>query len=83
MLTFRALQLSRSAMLSRVAKGSTMSSRSQRLPRAIEATKVARFSERIGREVSGEEPSGTMISRCRFDAAFCQSTTNRGASSAV
>ena len=49
MLTFRTLQPSRPAMLSVLAVGSAMSSSSQRRPRAIDATKSARFSERMGR----------------------------------
>ena len=38
---------------------SARSSSSQRRPRAIDATKVARFSERIGRACCGDTPSGT------------------------
>jgi hypothetical protein len=41
-------------MLSVVAVFSAISSSSQRRPRAIDATKVARFSERIGRACCGE-----------------------------
>ena len=44
MLTFRTLQPSRPAMLSVFAVGSAMSSSSQRRPRAIDATRIARFS---------------------------------------
>jgi hypothetical protein len=47
--TFRTLQSSRPAMLSVFAVGSAMSSSSQRRPRAIDATRIARFSERMGR----------------------------------
>jgi hypothetical protein len=50
--TLRTLHLSRLAMLSVVAVCSAISSSSQRRPRAIDATKVARFSERIGRACS-------------------------------
>jgi len=49
MLTLRTLQPSRTAMLSVFVVGSVVSSFSQRRPRAIDATSVARFSERIGR----------------------------------
>ena len=48
MLTFRAVQSSRLAMLSVFAVGSAMSSSSQRRPRAIDATRSARLSERMG-----------------------------------
>jgi hypothetical protein len=47
--TFRTLQVSRSAMLAGVAVGFATSSSSQRRPLAIDATSVARFSERMGR----------------------------------
>jgi hypothetical protein len=53
MLIFRVVQPSRPAMLSVVAAGSAMSSSSQRRPRAIDATRSARFSERIGRACLG------------------------------
>ena len=49
MLTLRALQPSRAAMASTVISGTAVSSSSQRRPRAIDATRSARFSERIGR----------------------------------
>ncbi len=49
MLTLRALQPSRAAIASTFASGLIASSSSQRRPRAIEATRSARFSERIGR----------------------------------
>ena len=49
MLTSRALQPSRVAMLYAFAVGSAMSSLSQRRPRAIDAIRRARFSERIAR----------------------------------
>jgi hypothetical protein len=47
MLTLRTLHPSRSAMLSVFAVGSVMSSSSHRRPRAIDATRSARFSERF------------------------------------
>ena len=61
MLTLRALHPSRLAMLSAVAFGLVVSSSSQRRPRAIDATNVARFSERIGRSCCGRIPSGTVL----------------------
>ena len=57
--TLRTLHLSRLAMLSVVAVSSAISSSSQRRPRAIDATRVARFSGRIGRACCGDTPSGT------------------------
>jgi hypothetical protein len=49
MLTLRALQLSRFAIVSTVIAGSVMSSFNHRRPLAIEAMRSARFSDRIGR----------------------------------
>jgi hypothetical protein len=49
MFTFRTVQPSRAAMLSVLAAESVVSSLSQRRARAIDATRVARFSDRIGR----------------------------------
>jgi hypothetical protein len=72
--TLRTLHLSRLAMLSVVVVSSAISSSSQRRPRAIDATKVARFSERIGRTCCGDIPSGTRIARRRLDIVFCQAT---------
>jgi len=48
-LTFRTLHPLRLAIISVVDAGSAMSSPSQRRPRAIDAIRVARVSERIGR----------------------------------
>ena len=73
-LTFRALQPSRFAMPSTFAFGSTLSSSSQRRPRAIDATSVARVSERIGRESLGEGGPDNRISRRRVDSVLCQGT---------
>ena len=73
--TLRTLHRSRLAMLSVVAVSSVISSSSQRRPRAIDATKVARFSERIGRACCGDIPSGTRIARRRLDIVFCQETS--------
>ena len=73
MLIFLALQFSRLAMLSALAVGSAMSSSSQRRPRAIAATNVARVSERIGRACSGI-PAGRRISRRRLAGIFRQGT---------
>ena len=72
MFTLRMLQPSRSAMVSAVAVASEVSSSSQRRPRAIDATNVARVSERIGRASCGETPSGKRISRRRVAIVFCQ-----------
>ena len=72
--TLRTLHRSRLAMLSVVTVCSAISSSSQRRPRAIDATKVARFSERSGRACCGNIPSGTRIARRRLDIVFCQAT---------
>ena len=58
-------RLTRSAMLSVVAVSAARSSSSQRRPRAIDATTVARFSERIGRACCGDIPSGRRIAILR------------------
>jgi hypothetical protein len=50
------------------------SSSSQRRPRAIAATNVARVSERIGRACCGGVPSGRRISRRRVDGVVCRGT---------
>jgi len=68
----RMLHFSRFAMLSGVAVAPAISSSSQRRPRAIDATNVARVSERIGRACLGDVPSGRRISRRRVDIVFCQ-----------
>ena len=57
MLIFRALQFSCLAMLSVLAVGSVMSSSSQRRPRAIDTTNLARVSERIGRATVRRTPA--------------------------
>ena len=49
MLTCRRLHFSRFAMLSAFAAGCVISSSSQRRPRAMDAIKVARVSDRMGR----------------------------------
>jgi len=49
MLTLRALHLSRRAIASTVITGSVLSSFNHRRPLAIEVTRSARFSDRIGR----------------------------------
>ena len=72
--TLRTLHRSRLAMLSVVAVCLAISSSSHRRPRAIDATKVARFSERIGRACCGDIPSGTRIARRSLDIVFCQET---------
>ena len=73
-LMFRVLHFSRLEMLSALAVGSAMSSSSQRRPRAIAATNLARVSERIGRTCSGRIPSGRRISRRRLAGIFRQGT---------
>src|SRR5260370_160803 len=72
MLTLRMLHPSRAAMLAVVAAESEVSSSSQRRPRAIDATSVARVSERIGRTFWAEEDCGVSISRRRVDVILCQ-----------
>ena len=49
LLILRTLQCSRFAIVSALAVGAVVNSSSHRRPRAIDATKVARVSERIGR----------------------------------
>jgi hypothetical protein len=71
MFTLRAVQPSRLAIDSAFAVASVTSSSSQRRPRAIDATKVARFSERIRRMFCGDIPLGRRISRRRVDTVFC------------
>src|SRR6266478_2072843 len=63
MLTFRMLHRSRFAMLSAFAFASARSSSSQRRPRAIDATRSARDSERIGRACCGRIPVGRRMVR--------------------
>jgi hypothetical protein len=75
LLIFRVVQLSRPAMLSVVAAGSAMSSSSQRRPRAIDATRIARFSERMGRVSGGGPASGMRTSRRRVDGVLCHGTS--------
>ena len=58
MLTLRMLHLSRAAMPSTFTLGSAISSSSHRRPRAIDATKVARVSDLIGRARCGGIPTG-------------------------
>ena len=74
MFTLRMLHPSRFAMLSVLAVARAMSSLSQRRPRAIDATSLARFSERMRRACCGGVPSGSKISRRRVDGAFCHGT---------
>src|SRR5204863_1821571 len=77
MLTWRTLHLSRFAMHSASAVASVMSSSSQRRPRAIDATRVARVSERIGRESLGGLGPDNRISRRRVETVFCHGTWMR------
>ena len=74
MLTWRTLHLSRFAMHSASAFASVTSSSSQRRPRAIDATKVARVSDRMGRACCGGSPTGARISRRRVDGVLCHGT---------
>jgi len=74
MLTFRTLHRSRLAMLSALAFASARSSASQRRPRAIDATRSARDSDRIGRAYCGGVPAGRRISRRRVDGGLCHRT---------
>jgi hypothetical protein len=72
--TNRFLHLSRFAMLSAVVVASAISSLSQRRPRAIDATNVARVSDRIGRACCGGIASGARIPRRRVDVIFFHGT---------
>ena len=75
----RQVDLSRAAVFplgdaAALAVGSAMSSSSQRRPRAIAATNLARVSERIGRACSGRIPSGRRIPRRRVAGVFRHGT---------
>src|SRR5207237_9126989 len=77
-LTCRMLHLSRAAICSTpVTVPATLSS-SQRRPRAIDATSVARVSARIGRRSGGDAEAGKMIARGRFVGVFFHGTGGRG-----
>src|SRR4051812_37939354 len=69
-LTCRTLHRSRFAIFSALAFALARSSLSQRRPRAIDATKVARVSERIGRAWCGWTVAGTSTSRRRLDGVL-------------
>jgi hypothetical protein len=69
-LTCRMLHFSRVAICSSLMTVPATISSSQRRPRAIAATSVARVSARIGRGSCGEAEAGTMISRRRFIGVF-------------
>jgi hypothetical protein len=73
-LIFRVLHPSRFAMVSELAATSVINSLSQRRPRAIEATSVARVSDLIGRTCRGDVPAGKRISRFRVESVFCHRT---------
>src|SRR5438132_1258177 len=75
MLTFRMLHRSRLAMLSAFAFASARSSSSQRRPRAIDATRSARDSERIGRACCGGSPAG--MARAHAIAAVVEDTADQ------
>ena len=70
--TLRTLHRSRLAMLSVVALSAAISSSSQRRPRAIDATKVARFSERSGRACCGDIPSGQELHGAALILSFAK-----------
>ena len=74
MLTWRTLHRSRFAMLSASAFAPVTSSSSQWRPRAIDATKVARVSDRIGRACCGVSPTGARTSRRRVNGVLCHGT---------
>ncbi len=74
MLTFRMLHRSRLAMLSAFAFASARSSSSQQRPRAIDAIRSARDSERIGRACCCGSPAGRRISRRRVDGVLRHGT---------
>jgi hypothetical protein len=59
-------------MLSAFEVGLVINSSSQRRPRAMDDTSVARFSERIGRIFAAFSDKGIRISRRRFDGALLQ-----------
>jgi hypothetical protein len=74
MLTWRTLQPSRAAMLSAFAVEFVITSLSHLRPRAIDATKVARVSERIGRTACGATDMGRRISRRRLESVLRHDT---------
>jgi hypothetical protein len=74
MLTWRTLQPSRAAMLSAFAVEFVITSLSHLRPRAIDATKVARVSERIGRTACGATDMGRRISRRRLQPVLRHDT---------
>jgi hypothetical protein len=85
MLTCRMLHLSRAAICSTLVTVLATISSSQRRPRAIDATSVARVSARMGRRSCGATDTGTMISRRRFIGVFFHGTrrTSRSLSTAL
>src|SRR5262249_43318437 len=74
MVTLRTVQPARVAMLSAFARGSTMSSLSQRRPREIDDMRRALFSERIARVSCGGTDPSTRIPRRRLDGVLCHGT---------
>src|SRR5262245_10884024 len=72
-LTCRTLHRSRLAMLSAFAFASVRSSLSQRRPRAIDATRSARVSNRMGRACCGGVPAGNGLARLEL-AHLCDDT---------
>ena len=75
MWTWRTLHFSRLAMLSTFAFAFATSSLSQRRPRAIDAIKVARVSDRVGRAWCGGSEIGRSISRRRVTAVLRHGTS--------
>jgi hypothetical protein len=71
MFTCRTLHCSRVAIVSASVTAPEIIWSSQRRPRAIDATSLARVSARIGRLPCGPVELGTMISHRRFDGVFC------------
>ena len=79
MLTWRTLHSSRLAMHSTFAFASSKSSLSQRRPRAIDAIRVARVSDRIGRTWCGGSEAGRSISRRRVAGVLRHGTSRASA----
>jgi hypothetical protein len=78
MFTWRTLHLSRVAMLSTFAFASSTSSLSQRRPRAMDAIKVARVSDRIGPAAQFAEKKVLTLDIACEKAAAAASENRRG-----
>ena len=85
MLTWRTLHLSRLAMLSTFAFASSTSWLSQRRPRTIDAIKVARVSDRIGRACCGGRGRQEYLAapRCRCFVPWDMKVSNVDAPNVV